>query len=162
MNISTERLTRSDLPFLERWLCREDGAVTPNDLPSDPGLLSRWFEDASSDSDRLDCLALVYETPVGMTGLHRRNVPEGYAALYLLLGETAYNPLRTATYVIFRMLDRAFTDLDFDSVGMDVLPPYGWLADILARMGFSRAAVRDGVLSFTVEKDAFARHRHLF
>ena len=73
MDIWTEQLERRHLPILERWLWRTAGAITPNDLPSDVIELRTWFERSVAEPGRLDCLALVYETPVGVAGLRRKN-----------------------------------------------------------------------------------------
>ena len=96
MDIWTERLERRHLPLLERWIERNSGQMTTNDLPLEAGELSQWFEKCLSDPERVDCLVSVYETPVGIVGLRKCAGQECAAELYLLLGETNYNPLRTA------------------------------------------------------------------
>ena len=162
MDIWTERLERRHLPVLENWIGRTDGALTPNDLPPEANGLVPWFEACSADPERLDCLALVYETPVGVTGLRRYSKQEGAAELYLLLGEVNYNPLRTATYVTLRMLDRAFLDLGFSRVTVRVHAQHTWFPDVLEQMGFSRAAEGSNVISLGVEKAAFLYRKYLF
>ena len=97
-----------------------------------------------------------------MAGLRRGEVPDDSAALYLLLGETGYNPLRTATYVLLCMLERAFSDPGLGSVRTEIPARHAWLTDVLLRMGFIRTDARDGLLCFSVEKEAFQEHRYLF
>ena len=162
MDIRTERLVRGDLPALERWAGHTDGALTPNDLPVEAGGLAAWFEACSADPERLDCLALVYETPVGVAGLQRLGSQDGTAELYLLLGEVNYNPLRTATYVTLRMLDRAFLDLGFRRVTARVCAQHTWYLEVLEQMGFSRTAENCEAISLAVEKAAFLNRKYLF
>ena len=162
MDIRTERLERGDLPALERWAGHTDGALTPNDLPVEAGGLAAWFEACSADPERLDCLALVYETPVGVAGLQRLGSQDGTAELYLLLGEVNYNPLRTATYVTLRMLDRAFLDLGFRRVTARVCAQHTWYLEVLEQMGFSRTAENCEAISLAVEKAAFLNRKYLF
>lgn len=107
MDIWTEQLERRHLPILERWLGRTAGAITPNDLPSDVKELRPWFERCAAEPGRLDCLALVYETPVGVAGLRRKNGRTDTLEVYLMLGEVSYNLRRTAAYVALRMIDHA-------------------------------------------------------
>ncbi len=161
MNIWTERLESAHLPMLRRWLGREDGALTPNDLPSEAAALEAWFARCAAEAGRHDCLALVYETPVGIAGLRRGGGPEE-AELYLFLGETGYNALRTATYVALRMLDRAFLELGLEGVTARVCARHEWFAEPLARMGFSLTEARDGMLDLRVEKAAFLSRKYLF
>ena len=162
MDIWTERLERRHLPALERWVSHTDGAMTPNDLPPDTDGLVPWFEGCSEDSARLDCLALVYETPVGVTGLRWHGKQDGLAELYLLLGETGYNPLRTATYVTLRMLDRAFLDLGFRRVTARVHARHSWYLEVLEQMGFARTAEEDELIFCSAEKDVFLNRKYLF
>ncbi|MBQ9250613.1 MAG: hypothetical protein IJ179_09645 [Oscillospiraceae bacterium] len=160
MNIWTEELVERHLPLLEAWAGRSDGAITPNDLPASAEGLAQWFERRGAEPGRLDCLALVYETPVGLAGLRRS--AEGEAELYLLLCERGYNPLRTATYICLRMLDRAFLDLGLERVTMRVLPDGTWFLEALARMGFSPTEERDGPGCLAVERDTFQNQKYLF
>ena len=162
MDIRTERLERGDLPALERWAGHTDGALTPNDLPAEAGGLAAWFEACSANAERLDCLALVYETPVGVAGLRWHSSQDGTAELYLLLGETGYNPLRTATYVTLRMLDRAFLELGFRRVTVRVHAQHAWFLDVLEQMGFARTAEGNEMISLAAEKDVFLKRKYLF
>ena len=161
MNIWTERLERGHLPLIGRWLGRADAALTPNDLPGDAAALPAWFERCAAEPGRLDCLALVYETPVGLAGLRQSGAPEGAAALSLFLGERNYNPLRTATYLTLRMLDRAFLDLGLSQVCTEVHARFGWYLEALARMGFQRAP-SGGPVCLRVEKASYLGRKYLF
>ena len=158
----TERLERGHLPLLRRWIGRGDGALTPHDLPPEADKLTAWFDDCAAEPGRLDCLVSVYETPVGVAGLRRCGGQDGTATLYLLLGEVNYNPLRTATCVTLRMLDRAFLDLGLARVEMQVCAGHAWYPEVLERMGFTRTDAQDGTIRLAVEKDAFLSRKYLF
>ena len=162
MDVRTERLERGDLPALERWAGHTDGALTPNDLPAEADGLAAWFEACRADAERLDCLALVYETPVGVTGLQWHGEQTDTAELVLLLGETGYNPLRTATFVTLRMLDRAFLELGFRRVTVRVHAQHAWFPDVLDQMGFARTAEENDAVSLSVEKNVFLSRKYLF
>lgn len=162
MDIWTERLQRRHLPLLEGWVCRADGAVTPNDLPERADALAQWYDAAAAQPGRLDCLTLVYETPVGVAGLLPLAGQPDTAELYLLLGEVGYNLLRTATYVTIRMLDRAFQDLGLARVTLRADPRRAQLMQAFARMGFSGADAPDGLRALSVESDVFRQRKHLF
>ena len=75
MNILTERLELNNLPLLAQWLTREDAALTPNDLPRKAEQLSAWLECQTPDPERQFFLVLIYDTPVGIAGLHLRKKP---------------------------------------------------------------------------------------
>ena len=156
VDIWTEPLQRRHLPTVERWLTRTDGALTPNDLPQDEALLEAWFGRCAAESGRLDCLLLVYETPVGVASLRSADAPDT-AALSILLGERSYNPLRTAAYVTLRMLDRAFLELCARRVTMEMLAPWPAYRAALDQMGFQPDG---GVLA--VEKDTFIQNKYHF
>ena len=162
MDIRTERLEHGDLPALERWVGHTDGTITPNDLPLEADGLVPWFESCAADPERLDCLALVYETPVGVAGLQWHGKQDGLAELYLLLGETGYNPLRTATFVTLRTLDRAFLELGFRRVTVRVHAQHAWFLDVLEQIGFSRTAEENEMISLAAEKDVFLKRKYLF
>jgi uncharacterized protein YceH (UPF0502 family) len=162
VDIWTERLERRHLPLLERWLMREDGVLTLNDLPSGADNLAEWYEKCAEMPNRLDCLASVYDTPVGVTGLHRQPGQDKTASLYLFLGEVGYNIRRTATYITIRMLDRAFSDLRQESTNVQVYSHYGWFVEVLEQMGFSRRSEQDGVIRLAVEKTVFLNRKFLF
>ena len=106
MNILTEQLQRRHLPLLSDWLDRSEGALTPNDLPARAVALAAWFDRSAAQPGRLDCLTLVYETPVGVASLLPLPGQPGAAELRVLLGEVGYNALRTGTYVALQMLDQ--------------------------------------------------------
>lgn len=161
MDIWIEQLERRHLPILERWLGRTAGAITPNDLPSDVRGLESWFEMRAAEPGRLDCLALVYETPVGVAGL-RQTVDRDTAELYLMLGEIGYNLLRTAAYVTLRMLDRAFLEAGNRRVAVRVNYQHSWLLDTLEQMGFSRTGTEAGITALAVEKNSFLNRKYLF
>ena len=161
LNIWTERLERGHLPLLERWIGRGDGELTANDLPTEAERLAAWYERAAAEPGRLDCLALVYETPVGVAGVRRIRGQEE-AELYLLLGETGYNALRTATYVSLRMLDRAFGDLGSARVTVQVRAEQAWLSEVLERMGFIRTAAEEKLIALAVEKENYLSRKYLF
>lgn len=161
MNIWTERLERRHLPVLAQWAGRTDGAMTPGDFPPDAAEIPRWLDCCAAEPGRLDCLILAYETPVGLAGLLACEEKDA-AALYLLLCEVNYNPLRTATYATLRMLDRAFSELDCALVTTQVYARHGQYLNALECMGFSRTAERDGLLDLRAEKDVFLRRKYLF
>ena len=161
VNIWTERLERGHLPLLGRWLGRADAALTPNDLPAEAVELEAWFERCAAEPGRLDFLTLVYETPVGLASL-RPGGEDGSAALELLLGERNYNPLRTATYVALRMLDRTFLECGFRRVSVQAFTRHAWLLEPLERMGFSRTAEQGDRICLTVEKDCYLSRKYLF
>ena len=156
MDIWTEPLQRRHLPTVERWLTRTDGALTPNDLPRSPAALEAWFDRCAAEPGRLDCLLLVYETPVGIASLRRTDAPDT-AALSVLLGERSYNPLRTATYFTLRMLDRAFSELGARRVTMEMLAPWPAYRSALDQMGFQP----DGCF-LVVDKDIFIQNKYHF
>ena len=160
LNIWTERLERGHLPLLERWIGRGDGELTANDLPTEAERLAAWYERAAAEPGRLDCLTLVYETPVGVAGVRRIRGQE--AELYLLLGETGYNALRTATYVSLRMLDRAFGDLGSARVTVQVRAEQAWFSEVLERMGFIRTAEGEKLCALAVEKEHYLSRKYLF
>ena len=162
MDIWTEQLERRHLPILERWLGRTAGAITPNDLPSDVIELRTWFERSVAEPGRLDCLALVYETPVGVAGLRSKNGQKDTLEVYLMLGEVGYNLRRTATYVALRMIDRAFSNADVAQVAVWLCPCHTWFLDVLYRMGFAEERTENEMTVFTVEKDVFLNRKYLF
>lgn len=160
MDIWTEQLEIRHLPILKHWIGRESGVMTENDLPEDTGMLSAWFETCKTDQTRLDCLVSVYETPVGIAGLIRRD--ERTAWMYLFLGEINYNSVRTATYATLRMLDRAFLENGYDSVRIKVLLRHTEYLDALVQMGFSGDEMKDGYRIASVEKQQFLSRKYLF
>ena len=161
MDIWIERLRPEHLPLLERWAGRADGAVTPNDLPPDAAAISAWLDACASEPGRWNALVTVYDTPVGVAGL-RRTAPDT-AELSLLLGEVQYNLLRTATYAVLRMLDRAFEDASIRHVTMRVGARFSQLLEAFERMGFVRAGAQTGAaVCLSVEKAAFSQRKYLF
>ena len=162
MDIWTEKLEQRHIPTLRRWIRRSSGAMTPNDLPDAEEKLSQWFESCAAEPGRLDCLILVYETPVGLAGLRRNCCRTGTAELYLLLCEVGYNPLRTATYATMRMLDRAFLDEGLARITVRVDRRRTEYLAALERMGFSGEAEEDGRIRLAVEKDLFSSRKYLF
>ncbi len=162
MDIWTEHLARRHLPLLECWIGRTSGQMTKNDFPSKAGNLFQWFENCSADSARIDCLVSVYETPVGIAGLRKCAGQESAAELYLLLGETNYNPLRTATYATLRMLDRAFLECGFDRVDVLACREHEEYLDVLERMGFSKTAENEERIYAFVEKKVYLDRKYLF
>ena len=98
---------------------------------------------------------------MGVAGL-RRTAPDE-TELYLLLGEVQYNLLRTATYAVQRMLDRAFGDADIRRVTMRVDARFAQLLTAFGRMGFVRAEAQAGAaVCLSVEKAAFSQRKYLF
>ena len=161
MDIWIEQLVRRHLPTAEHWLGRTAGKLTPNDLPSDASELDLWFETCTAEPGRLDCLALVYETPVGVVGL-RQTADQDTAELYLMMGEVGYNLLRTAAYVTLRMLDRAFSEAEIRRVAVHVSSQHEWFVDTLEQMGFSKMGTEAGIVSLRVEKSAYLNRKYLF
>ena len=99
---------------------------------------------------------------MGVAGLRRVGGRKDEAELALLLGERNYNPLRTATYVTLRMLDRAFGEMGFSHVETRVCAEQTWFLDALERMGFSRMEEGDGLIGLAVAKEAFLDRKYLF
>ena len=161
MDIWIEQLERRHLPILERWLGRTAGVITPNDLPSDAHELESWFDMCAAEPERLDCLTLVYETPVGVAGF-RQTVDRDTAELYLMLGEVGYNLLRTAAYVTLRMLDRAFSEAGIRRIAVRVGFQHSWFLDTLEQMGFYRTGTEAGITALAVEKNSFLDRKYLF
>ena len=159
MNIWTERLEPGHLPLLAQWLTREDGALTPNNLPKEAALLPDWLAQQARDPDRQDYLALIYDTPVGVAGLHQLG---DTAELTLLLGERNYNPLRTATYLPLQLLDRAFSEQSCQNASIQVFERHAWYLTPLEQMGFIRAGTRDGIVALTVQKETYLDRKYLF
>ena len=162
MDIWTEHLERRHLPLLERWIGRKSGQMTKNDFPLEANNLSQWFEKCSSDPERIDCLVSVYETPVGIAGLRKCAGQERTAELYLLLGETNYNSLRTGTYATLRMLDRAFLEYGFNRVNVQTYREQEEYSEALERMGFSKTAEKDERIYASVEKKVYLDRKYLF
>ena len=161
VDIWIEKLERRHLPLLENWLGRSSGRMTPNDLPTDAEKLTQWYETCTAEPGRQDHLVLVYETPVGVAGLRRREGREGAAELYLLLGETGYNLLRTATYAVLRLLSTVFREDGLDRVSAELSPQGREILPALERMGFSREG-EDGGLRVSIEKKSFQERKYLF
>lgn len=162
MDIWTERLEQRHLPILAHWIGRTAGAMTPNDLPTNAEELSQWYDSCVAEPGRLDCLILVYETPVGLAGLRRCDGREGVAELVLQLYEVNYNPLRTATYATLRMLDRAFLDWKLERVEIGVFPEHKDYLEALEKMGFSQTASDNERICAAVEKDRYLSRKYLF
>ena len=162
MNIGTERLQPAHLPILEHWIGRAEGRVTPGDFPQKKDDLTEWFDMCTQDPGRKDYLILAYETPVGLAGLRKRSEKEKTAELYLLLGERNYNLLRTATYAVLPMLDRAFLDLGFDRAVVRVYQNQRWFLTPLEQMGFTQMGEENGLITLSVEKKEFLQRKYLF
>lgn len=155
MNIETVELKREDLPRLTFWVNRGYGAVTAHDLPKENP--ETWFESVSRRDDRLDCMVYLYYTQVGLAGLTEIRRETGTARLYLLLGETGYNSLRTGTYAVLQMLDRAFGDLGLQSVETTVVTEDPDLQSIFPKLGF-----RETEAGLVLTREGFQTHRFLF
>ena len=162
MDIWTEELQQRHLPILENWVGRTSGQFTENDFPLDSDQLSPWFDSCKSELGRTDCLISVYETPVGLSGLRRAGTASDSAELYLFLGESYYNPIRTATYATLRMLDRAFQNKGLGSVYAMAYAHHKEYLDSLHRMGFSTITENNGLARILVDKDAFLSRKYLF
>ena len=162
MDIWTERLQREHLALLKDWLGRDTGVLTTNDLPSKTEDIDHWYERCAADPNRTDCLVSIYETPVGLAGLQRQAGRKDTVSLYLLLGEVNYNPLRTATHVTLRMLDRAFSECGVSHATICVLSSQAWFLEPLERMGFMRTCVQDDHVVLSVEKESFQSRKYLF
>ena len=162
MDIWTEQLERRHLLILAHWVGRSSGAMTPNDLPTKTEDIPHWYEKCSIEPGRMDCLILVYDTPVGLAGLRQLDSREGVAELYLQLYEVNYNLLRTATYATLRMLDRAFQARDIKRVEARVHAQYREYLEALDRMGFSRTTADNQWIYVGVEKDIFLSRKYLF
>lgn len=159
MNIRTERLEQIHLPLLAQWLTREDAALTPNSLPKEAAQLPDWLERQARDPEQTKFLCLVYDTPVGIAGLHTQGET---AELTLLLGERNYNPLRTATYLTLQLLDRAFTEQGIQSAKIEVYDRHAWYLPPLEQMGFSPAGTGESTTVLTVQKEAYLDRKYLF
>lgn len=160
MDIWIEHLERRHLQILEHWLGRTCGKMTPCDFEDDPNILPQWYDRCMAEPGRLDCLVLAYETPIGIAGFRRREgIPEE-AELYLMLGESNYNLIRTATYATFRLLDRAF--LNYCLVNAKVYDRHKEYLSALMRMGFSQTAAEVDLVTVSVEKGVFQSRKYLF
>lgn len=155
MNIETVELKREDLSRLTFWVNRGYGAVTSHDLPRENA--EQWFETVSRRGDRLDCMVYLYYTQVGLSGLTEIDRETGTARLYLLLGETGYNSLRTGTYAALQMLDRAFGDLGLRAVSAHVTTEDPDLQNMFPKLGF-----RETETDLVLTKEEFQKHRFLF
>ena len=162
MDIWTEYLEQRHLSFLKNWIGRTVGQFTANDLPLNAEQLSTWFDTCRSEPGRTDCLISVYETPVGISGLRSRRTNPDSAELYLFLGESNYNPIRTATYSTLRMLDRAFQEQELARVYVTIYAHHEDYLAVLDQMGFSRTPVKDGLIRVQVDKDMFLSRKYLF
>ena len=150
MNIDTVELKREDLPQLLFWVNRGYGACTTHDLPHENA--EAWFEHRQN---RLDCMVYLYYTQIGLAGL--TEIANGAARLYLIVGETGYNSLRTATYAALQMLDRAFGDLRLACVRTTVTTE-----DAEIRAAFPKLGFRPAGDHLEITKEAFQQHRFLF
>ena len=162
MDIWTEPPEYRHLPVLESWTERNTGQLTASDFPVEVGKLSQWFDRCSSDPMRIDCLISVYETPVGIAGLRRYTEQVNAADLYLLLGETNYNPIRTATYATLRMMDHAFMDCKYDRINAQICEGHREYLNVLEQMGFSKTTDKDGGIWASVEKRVYLDRKYLF
>lgn len=162
VDIWTEQLEQRHLPLLKNWIGRTAGRFTANDLPLYAEQLSSWFETCKLESGRTDCLVSVYETPVGISGLINRRADPNSAELYLFLGESNYNSIRTATYATLRMLDRAFQEQGLASVYATIYARHEDYLAALDQMGFSKTPAKDGLIRVKVGKDMFLSRKYLF
>ena len=134
--------------------------MTRCDLPNNPDKLPQWYEKCKGTPGRQDFLVLAYETPIGIAGFQRAfGISEG-TELYLMLGESGYNLIRTATYATLRILDRAFQDCS--RVSARVYAHYEEYLSALMRMGFSQESEENGLIPVHVEKDIFQSRKYLF
>lgn len=162
MDIWTEELQQRHLPILEKWIGKTSGQLTVNDFPMNAEQIPSWFDRCRSESRRNDCLISVYETPVGISGLRKGKTDSDSAELYFFLGESNYNPIRTATYATLRMIDRAFQDPGLGCVYAMVFSHQKDYLDSLYRMGFSTTTEEDGLVLVFVNKDVFLSRKYLF
>ena len=162
MNINTEQLKLQHAPILQQWVGRTSGAMTPNDFPREKEQIQQWLELTTDDTERLDCLIFVYDTPVGITGLRHDNTSPESAELYMLLCEVGYNLIRTATYATRSMLDRAYLDYGLQTVSASVYTCHPEYLEVLERMGFNRQTEKGEVIMVEVERKAFFSRKYLF
>ncbi len=160
MDIWIEQLAQCHMPILEHWLGRTAGRMTICDIPKETELLSQWYDRIKTVPRRLDCLALAYETPIGITGFQRTDSNPDEAELYLMLGETNYNLIRTATYSTLRILDRAFQDYCYVSAA--VYDRHEEYLSSLWKMGFSQTDSKNGLITVNVKKEVFVSRKYLF
>ena len=160
MDIWTEKLEQRHLPFLEHWIGRTSGRMTRCDLPGNPNMLPQWYEECKAEPGRQNFLVLAYETPIGIAGILRRDGTPAESELYLMLGESGYNLIRTATYSTLRILDRAFQECS--RVSARVYVHHEEYLSALLRMGFSQEPVDNGLILVHVEKDIFQSRKYLF
>ena len=160
MDIWTEKLEQRHLPILEHWLGRTGGRMTPCDIPDKPDMLPLWYERCTAEPGRLDCLVLAYETPIGITGFRRATNNPEEAELYLILGESGYNLIRTATYATLRILDCAFQD--YSRLNARVYAQHEDYLFALKRMGFSQGTAAGRLIPVRVEKEIFQSRKYLF
>ena len=162
MNINTEKLKLQHSPILQQWVGRTSGAMTPNDLPRAKEQIQQWLELNMNDTERLDCLIFVYDTPVGITGLRHDNTSPESAELYMLLCEVGYNLIRTATYATRSMLDRAYLDYGLQTVSASVYTCHPEYVEALERMGFSRQTEKGELMMVEAGRKAFYSRKYLF
>ena len=162
MDIWTEQLQTRHLPILENWAGRSICRMTASDFPEERETLSQWLAAGREDPFRLDCLVSVYETPVGISGLRRRDSMLCEAELYLVLGESGYNSIRTGTYAALQMLDRAFRDCGLERVNAEVYICRRDFLEVLVKMGFIPVGQEEKLTQMSVEKGSFYSRRYLF
>ena len=160
MDIWTEKLEQGRLPFLEHWIGRTGGRVTLCDFPDTAYILPHWYEECKENPGRQDFLVLAYETPIGIAGFQRAFGISEETELYLMLGESGYNLIRTATYATLRILDRAFQD--YSCVSARVYAYQEEYLSALLRMGFAKEPAGSGLIPVHVEKDVFQSRKYLF
>ena len=109
---------------------------------------------------RIDCLILAYETPIGITGFHRTPDIPDTAELYLLLGESNYNLIRTSAYATLRILDRGFQD--YLHMKIAVYQHQVKYLSALMQMGFVQNSAEGCLITLSVEKEEFQNRKYLF
>ena len=162
MNINTEKLKLQHSPILQQWVGRTSGAMTPNDFPRAKEQIQQWLELNINDTERLDCLIFVYDTPVGITGLRHDNTSPESAELYMLLCEVGYNLIRTATYATRSMLDRAYLDCGLQTVSASVYTCHSEYLDVLERMGFIRQTEKGEMRLVVADRETYLSRKYLF
>ena len=160
VDIWTEHLEKRHLPYLEPWTKRISGKMTATDFPAHAAELPLWYENSLKELGRWDCLVSVYETPVGIGGFRGIEVAPDAGRLYLMLGESGYNLIRTATYATLRILDRAFQT--FSQVEAAVYANHAEYLDALGRMGFTQSEPMGDTVLVRVEKGVYLGRKYMF
>ena len=135
MNIEIRPFRRGDIPDALRWAaCRPDGRYPRDGPPADQGGAEKWYAGISAQTDRRDFMVELYGTPIGLAGLTDIEGVGGRARLYISMGETGYNNIRSTASACALMLKTAFHELGLGSVYL--YAPGAEAAELFRSSGF--------------------------